>query len=363
MIEVRRLRARNEKCKSFVLSLFIHLALAVAALSGCGETDDSSEDTGVDDPTKLDCVSNPDPLFTYDITDLELVSHIVPLGAPSGNEIKPHTYVFNVANIPDSRGVPVYAPVDSSLKDIAYYVSGERNEFLLVFRVSCEVTFRFDHIQIVVDAIKNVAPTVPSADSKTTAVKSKVIFKAGELIGYTRGTPQARSWDFGVYNTRKANQFINNKRYEDNRMEYNLHSDCPYDYFADDRRALYYSMFASPGGIRNPNATCRNASRDKIGTVAGAWFLDSGSDQTYERQIAIASELNGEVRVVGLGGSQIVDGTGTDPEMVTTERCYSDGAKVAFFRVVSDSRMDVYSESMPECPANFPGSGFKAYTR
>ncbi len=289
------------------LSLLMTIGSAVAALAaGCGDSDAGSGSGGSgggdsalaadvppaaadatpspepsqDKDQKPACAANSNPLFTSDITDLGLVDLITPLGAPAGNEIKSHTYIKNLADMPDPRGVPVYAPVDSALTSIAYYVSGPRNEYLLIFEVSCEVTYRFDHVQIVVDSIKKVAPDKPANDSQTQDVSPSVSFKAGELIGYTRGTDGARTWDFGVYNTTKTNQFGDNKRYEARGWTNNLNSDCPYDYFSKASRDQYYSMFGLPGGPRIPNSTCRSASRDKAGTAAGGWFLDSGTKET-----------------------------------------------------------------------------------
>jgi hypothetical protein len=59
--------------------------------------------------------------------------------------------------------------------------------------------------------------------------------KAGDLIGFTRGTPRARNWDWLVTNKGAANVFANPERY---RSEGDLQTLAAgaygYDYFPAD---------------------------------------------------------------------------------------------------------------------------------
>lgn len=191
---------------------------------------------------KSDCISNLSPVFTNHITDMSKVSYVVPpptMG--TGPNLKTHSYIgTNGAN------VPLYAPTAMTLKSGSHYVGGP---YMFEFQASCEVAVRFGHVTNPIDSIKNLLPAEPKSDSRTQEL-NHVGFAAGELIGYTVGTPQASNWDFGVYNSAANNRYINDQNWN-NSATYTT-AVCPFNYFAPDLKVEYVAKFDSKILGNNP---------------------------------------------------------------------------------------------------------------
>lgn len=188
------------------------------------------------------CASNPSPTFTQDITDMSKVRYIVPpptMG--SGPSLKPHSYIGT-----DGQNVPVYVPAAVTLKSGSHYIGGP---YTIEFQVSCEITMRFGHITNPVDAIKNLLPKEPQPGSQTQEL-SPISFAAGQLIGYTTGTPQAGNWDFGVYNSTVSNRYANDPDW--NNSSVYTTAVCPFDYFAPSLKSIYQAKYDSYALGGNP---------------------------------------------------------------------------------------------------------------
>lgn len=191
------------------------------------------------------CISNPDPEFTAHITDLSEIERVIPPGAivggVGGDVLKTHSFL----HVRLSEQVPIYAPVDSALYAGAFYKEAGRPQYTLFFRVSCEVFYVFDHIDNVEPKIGEKFSSTPQEDTRTSGeFEQYVHVKAGELIGYSEGTPQAHSWDFGVYNKERPNFLSDLEKYK----EYKLFprdkiANCPYDYFSQNLKDDYTELF------------------------------------------------------------------------------------------------------------------------
>lgn len=190
------------------------------------------------------CVSNPNPVFTADITDLSRISAVTPPGMlMQGDVLKSHSYIW----IGGDGKVPVYAPVDASLVAGVYLDHPDGNlDYGLIFQVSCEVEFRLGHITDPNEQIRAAFPTPKVGDSRDDPI-THIPFKAGDLLGYTSGTRQAHNWDFGVYNTARpdpdAAAFGATGK--------DARANCPYDYYSADKRSVYSNLFNSDmkGGV------------------------------------------------------------------------------------------------------------------
>ena len=146
------------------------------------------------------CVPNSSPTFTRHITDLGQLEVIVPPGSLSGDHISSHSYLGNAL----PANVPVYAPVDALMVNGVHYREGGLNQYSLLFRVSCEVTFVLDHFVDPIDSIKSLFPDSPSNDTRTGPdFEDPLPVHAGDLLGFTTGVPFSGRWDFGVYNTER----------------------------------------------------------------------------------------------------------------------------------------------------------------
>ncbi len=185
------------------------------------------------------CVSNTNPMFTAHITDTATVKAVT----PPRNE-KTHSHVW----IKDDKKVPVYIPTDAKLAAGSKYTENGEINYLLFFDVSCEVELKFDHLEELVPVIGDMFPNPPKTDDTRTEYLTAVEFKAGDLIGYTTGTPAAKNWDFGVYNKAKPNHLNGKEGY----AELDMRADCPYDYFTADKKQFYYNLFVSKAGDGTP---------------------------------------------------------------------------------------------------------------
>lgn len=204
------------------------------------------ENTGQAQPSEPEktCTSNPNPVFTSHITDTALIKMVTPPGGTVGGGIvKYHSFLWNATR--DIR-VPVYAPINMTLTNGAYYLEELEANFILNFDISCEVTLKFDHIKSPIQAIRDVFPSLPRITNDTRGEQvTPVEFRAGDLIGYTTGTVTANNWDLGVY--------AQGSDLGENVL-------CPYDLFLPELQGAYRNLFASPQGElgRNiPTTICK----------------------------------------------------------------------------------------------------------
>ncbi|MEK7090525.1 MAG: hypothetical protein AAB930_02975 [Patescibacteria group bacterium] len=317
------------------------------------------------------CTSNPKPVFEHPFAPVDHIAGIIPPGAAASEEIKPHSYVEIDTTLGES--IPVYAPADMYLVQGAFYKEPSTfrvpTSYILHFMVSCEITINLDHITDPVDKIKTVLNQTPQDDTRMESIlKNPVYFKAGELIGSTKGggVHGINRFDFGLYNTTHTNQFVNQRRYEQSYNWKSINAVCPYDSFAPEVKDMYlkkFRTFEKPTLV--PGASCRIPNQDKAGTLSGAWFLSEDSS-SVEPHVGIALEINGqEITIVGIRNMSfsIDDSNPTfeDPRSVTTEHCYFDplnGARVLYFKLHSPIKVEVWDgDSSSGCPNVFPTSG------
>lgn len=188
------------------------------------------------------CASNPSPVLTADITPLDGVSLITPPGSHTHGPgtVTTHSYIWT-----NAARVPVIAPVDMTLESGSYSRDNADSpaQYLLFFRVSCEVKVKFDHIDEPVAAIRSQFPGEAAVGDSRTTTLQPIVFRAGDTIAHTTGTRRAGNWDVGAYNTTKA-AGVNND-----------HADCPYAYYPPAQRAAYAAKFGS--GVQSDPETPR----------------------------------------------------------------------------------------------------------
>lgn len=185
-----------------------------------------------------ECVSNLRPTFANHLIDPTLVTNILPPPNRPKTDLtvlKTHSYI----NTP-SMSAPIYAPTDMELIKGAYYIGGP---YSLDFKVSCEVMLRLGHITNPVQKIKVAFPSEPQNGSTDNQVNPTIVFKAGELIGYSGGPPYtlAIGFDFGVYNSATPNRFAT----EPDKYTSSIYTTavCPFDYFTSDIKKEYKAKF------------------------------------------------------------------------------------------------------------------------
>ncbi len=314
--------------------------------------------------TKQLCISNTKPLFTKPFTDLTNINHITPIGNVNAGSLS-RSYIA-VKAYPNGTGifVPLYSPTNATLFRIAYAYRGDpskgaRAEYRLDFRVSCEVTFAFDHIAEISDKLKQFAPTEPAYTTRSDREIS-VPISEGEYLGSTNGGLAGKAWDFLLFNYAKEVLHINPSRWA---SDHNKYADCPYDYFTEDLKKQYYSMFTSAGGEKG-ELNCRSASRDIAGALSGGWFKEKDDTDSKGTRLVVASDYSTVDLVIDQEATDLArllalrhQNPPVKPEDVKVGQsvCYFDSEKQqhAFLKLLTEVVMASHIGSGP-CPSSLP---------
>jgi hypothetical protein len=193
-------------------------------------------------PPNFGCTSNPRPVFTHDITPTNAIFRITPPGSSSHGvgTITTHSYIWT-----EGARVPIYAPIDLTFVSGSFSSdrAGDRPDYGLDFTISCEASMKLGHILEPVTKIREQFSSTPKIGDSRRNISdfTPASFQAGELIGYTTGTVQAKNWDFGVYNTSRDPGLTGD------------HAVCPYDLYPEPKRSEYRSRYGG-GMLRDPSA-------------------------------------------------------------------------------------------------------------
>ncbi len=314
--------------------------------------------------TPCNITSDPTARFSALPTDLSQIASIVPTGAPAGGVIKPHSYLHNQNKIDGNNvRVPVYAVADSVLTSVAYYDTiVDTSEYLIFFDVTCEISFKFDHISEVAPKIAAVSPKTASANSATTHTDA-ISFQAGELIGYTVGAGGFGAWDFGAYDLTYTNQFANQERYEIGHMTQSIHAVCPYDYFEEPLKSQMYALFGTHDQRLLSGIECTTTERDVIGAASGAWF-DSLDFQFSESKISIGMLPGDFVTLSGIGSDVRIEKsqpTWLDPSLLTTSHCYVSDRRWFYIEIQVGGMQMALVNGTGNCPNSMPADSIIYY--
>ena len=240
--------------KKLIIVIIIIIIIAIVSIFLL-QSDDKNLIQSVTNKVKktvTGCESNTNPVFAYDITDTDLIGYVVPPGNLEDygdfQVFKSHSYIKG------PNKVPVYAPIDSTLYQGAYILEEGISQYALFLEISCEMYYIFDHIVDVRDDIKQAFPDTPTAETNTVSAKNKIEVKAGDLIGYSIGE-QFAQWDFGVYDTSSKN-FLKDRDDISNLSDRDYYARCPYDYFPDEKKQIYYDLFGSHINQPVPTTFC-----------------------------------------------------------------------------------------------------------
>lgn len=301
-------------------------------------------------------------VFSDHVTDLTKIAYLVQAGSVSGDRIATHNYLSLLST---EATVEVFAPVGAELVAIGYYIERADSvpEYSLFFQVDDNVYYYFDHLVKCSPKIEAVAPATPRPDSTTVAPTAATFVAAGEFIASAEGTLQARTWDFGAYDLSHANPVANLTRYSaTDRYVTGLNA---FSYYPAAIRDQYLAIVGTSATQLYPTTECQSPCRDVVGTAAGYWYLDAGTDATYTSTMPLASRPDGSVRWGGVGGGGTDYRVMPDPVTITVgaAQCYEDGAgNYLFIELLSSDELGVYYGS-GATPETFPTSGYKSYVR
>lgn len=350
--------------KLLLMVFGIVIVLAVGTIIGLKALKDSQSGERIEQVVEPGCKK---PEFTHPVTDLSKVDAIVKLGGVTcGSPARSYITI-------KEGEVPVYAPGDMTLETIVYARRGgsETNgEYGLYFSAGCNVTVLLDHLDKVSDELKTLAPQQPAESSRTelgTRPNKKI--KAGTLVGYSDGTPQARTFDFLVMDRSKVVEHINPTRWEWDQSKYGV---CPYDFYTPDLRESFLAKVGYMNeGVFTAEDGCGIPSQDVTGTLSGGWFKGASTDTKGEflgiGQNAVKVEL--AIRRDGsLGTFSLQDWTAGKKRpkdvKVGEEICYSDqGSNLwAWIKNIGDNEIS-FAKGSGKCPAAFPESQAEVWER
>lgn len=246
-----------QKGKTLIPILLIILVLIFGAVGffkfkgGDSLSKNSDKESGSRNPYfGTVCVSNPKVGFLNDITEKEKIRSVQPTIATAGNS---RHRVFLDINMSKTEKVAVYAPVDSELINGTYKNAKGALDYDLRFQVSCEIWYAINHVTDPVEKIKKAFPATPQTDTKTgDPFKEPVKVKAGELLGYTSGTPTAHNFDFAVFDLNHVNEGLP----ADPGINYGMEKNfiCPLDVLPQEIQKDYYSKINPQ---EKPSSNCR----------------------------------------------------------------------------------------------------------
>lgn len=360
---------RFAKRRVIVLAFFA-LILALGALfllkpSKTGQNTQNSVNQAQEGSGK-NCESNTNPVFTNNFTDLSKIASIGPIGSLTGGSPGRSYIQINDAV---TKEVPVYMPTDATLKRLVYARRGgpeTPGEYGLEFDVSCEISFMLDHVDRVTDDIKKLAPKEPALVSNG-GTNPNVEIKAGTLLGYSDGTPQAKTWDFFVLDKSSKADYIKLERWT---WDQAIYAKCPYDYFQEDLKNQYYNLLGLGGGKFpfTKASSCGSPSKDISGTISGGWFQGDSTD-SKGKSINVGSFVGIVHFNLKQDGNKSINmsdwNNKTLPENVKVGEsvCYSDGQNTwVFLKLESENKL-LSTTGDGKCPSQMPSQNVETWER
>lgn len=221
--------------------------------------------------------------FTVPPAPLADVTEIYPRGGinpPMGHIIPTdHMYIHIDKQGQNSRLVPLAAPGDIYLLTVTSTDPNQSPvEYSAQFALCRDVFGYFGHIKALSSELQSVIADVSCAawSSNPDNVCQKSVFEpleAGTVIGQVGDTQG--NFDFGVYDYRSPNAFINPARYgSDNGGLWRPRTpyiQCPFDYYESSVRGQLYDKV-----LRQEAPRCGRVMQDIPGTLAGNWFAQGG---------------------------------------------------------------------------------------
>ncbi len=349
-------------------------------------TAESRIDSSGKNTTQTKSQKNERVVFTNQMFDPALVSHITPLGELNGGYEEATAITGVMINnkmdaVAGGKMIDVFAPMAMTLETYSYHYDpmDEKNiDWTLIFRLNKNTTIKFDHITQAVDKIVAATTSTPSNNSREEHPKQPVDFEAGEKIAQTRGTSLAKNWNIYMYDGSQTNTFINKTRYAQE-FEYSAgykftHGVCPFEYYSQDTKAAYLALM---GATKAGEASdCGTVSRDVAGTISGMWHFSKEVgeireelDGQYASPLSVYKNSAGQIIIDQLADVRFDLQGAADPAAVKESQCYAlvnsenRPAGYAFFKLNSEAEMQLAYAPSDTCPATFPATSAKTYYR
>lgn len=305
------------------------------------------------------------PTFVYDFTDISKIDAFQPLGSLSGAS-RGRSYI----TISKGQTVPVYLPLDATLKSIIYAYRGPdapEPEYGFKFDIGCSMTLLLDHVDFISDELRQYAPT-EATRSTATDDNLSVKIKGGSLLGQSNGTPQARTFDFLVMDYNLKVNYIKPSRWQWDQSKYAV---CPYDYYGEPQKQAYYAKLGENTDLGlKKSIDCGKLSYDMDDTISGGWFADENATDTKGKFMLIGERL-GVVDLIVKNDSEGTSFRVTDysPKILPVEVgvgeavCYGgNGGNWAYVLLPNKDTIKLVTGS-GKCPNSFSGSNTQVFYR
>ncbi len=371
-----------------ILAIFLFLFLNHKPRSNVDYSNNEQLNNGYEEQRIIENGNeNCDVQFTEYLIDPSYVQKVGQVGVVHcfGKSIVERSYISVKPEFYEQK-ILLYAPTDMILESGAHYnnpSAGQNTlpDYVLKFDAGCGVEVLLGHMKGVVPEIA--AKLTPlKQDSREDEIRPGIEFKAGEQVGYyfqENKEGAVAGFDFIIRDSSVTNQNNKQKRYSDDRARNLIHGVCPYDYYTQDKKLDYYNLLGGAGGKLFEVRDCGTASRDKVGTISGMWFLDKEilgeiydnyRDGEYGSPISLVGDEEA-ITFGNIGQSPTLKVYSTDPTyklpiQVIGEHCYqfsqnSRGTGYAYFNIINNKTMDVYYSSSGNCPSTMPQNSKRYY--
>ncbi len=298
-----------------------------------GPGNDPATEDGSVDPAS--CGEQPFFYTVAPMDDADYVS-IQPLGAvnpPDHTFPTVHTYMMLTDN---TRAVPVYAPGDVTITQIAV-----TNVYSITFSSCTEVYGYYDHVSTLADDMA--AQLIPASICQWNFVPEgltpycvNIAVNAGTLLGYIGGPDSdgSAALDFGARDARvDATSFIDDRLATQNVV-------CPYDYY--EPGAVKDLLMSKLQVLRTAEPICGTIDVDVPDTAMGRWFLAGTTagnfDSESDHLALVPSNFDPDVGVLSVGNSTV----GTKPYLF--DFAFSGQARRHFADISADGKMYCFDD-------------------
>jgi len=242
--------------------------------------------------------------LTVPLVDVAEIYSISPLGnlnPPEHTLPTQHMYLHL-----NSAGVELRAPGDLKITTItSNMITGDESmkDYGMTLALCEDVFIYFLHIK---ELSPELAPLLEGADCSSQGRYEHCYnnlpphehydIKAGELIGKV-ASAEHRNFDFGAYDHRHRNEFVNPERYPSR----GLYIICPLDLYESPVREELYDKLE-----RTKAPRCGTVMHDAAGTLKGNWFnvdLTADSPDIWGKELSFAdNNFDSPEAVISVGG-------------------------------------------------------------
>ena len=208
--------------------------------------------------------------FTVSPLDLEVTSHIVPMGKMAWNHVTPTDHMYfrslDYSDPQTSNRYDVRSPAQGQIYKIRRM--SELEDYRIVIWHSCTISSIYIHLTGLAPEIRAVTGDLAARDAWDDGGVTTIPIEAGQLIGTAGG-----GFDFSVHDTKEYLSFVVPEHYFEE--SFKMYTVDPYDYFAEPVRSQLLEK-----NVRKVEPFGGKIDYDIDGRLVGNWFLD-GSNYRY----------------------------------------------------------------------------------